>query len=140
MTPTLTLGNFVGNSRLMREREFRDVEQSLQAGWELRGQFRRIGPASRQALPMNPTNRLATNVRPNFAKHYSYSLATRLSGDDLVFINMGYEEDPPMALPLEASDEPDWYGVQLYHRTATQVDLTGKQVLEVSCGHGDGAS
>lgn len=140
MTPTLTLGNFVGNSRLVREREFRDAEQSLQAGWELRGQFRRIGPASRHTLPMSRTNRLANNVRSNFAKHYSYSLATRLSGDDLVFINMGYEEDPPMALPLDASDEPDRYGVQLYHRTATQVDLTGKQVLEVSCGHGGGAS
>ena len=46
MTPTLTLGNFVGNSRLVREREFRDAEQSLQAGYELRGQFRRIGPAA----------------------------------------------------------------------------------------------
>ena len=30
--------------------------------------------------------------------------------------------------------------IQLYHRTATQADLSGKQVLEVSCGHGGGAS
>lgn len=75
-----------------------------------------------------------------YAKHY-YPLNTRfLSRDDLVFINWGYEEDPPMALPLEASDEPDRYPIQLYHRTATQVDLTGKKVLEVSCGHGGGAS
>ena len=28
----------------------------------------------------------------------------------------------------------------VYHRTATQVDLGGKDVLEVSCGHGGGAS
>lgn len=45
-----------------------------------------------------------------------------------------------MALPLAASDEPNRFCIQLYHRTATQVDLGGKQVLEVSCGHGGGAS
>ena len=45
-----------------------------------------------------------------------------------------------MGLPLAASDEPNRYGIQLYHRTATQADLSGKQVLEVSCGHGGGAS
>ena len=44
-----------------------------------------------------------------------------------------------MALPLAESEEPDRYFIQLYHRVATQVDLTGKRVLEVSCGHGGGA-
>lgn len=69
-----------------------------------------------------------------------YSLTSRFSGDDLVFLNLGYEEDPPMALQLEASDEPNRFFIQLYHRTATQVDLTDNRVLEVSCGHGGGAS
>jgi len=32
-----------------------------------------------------------------------------LGGDDWLFFNYGYEEDPPMALPLEASDEPHRY-------------------------------
>jgi ubiquinone/menaquinone biosynthesis C-methylase UbiE len=45
-----------------------------------------------------------------------------------------------MALPLAASDERNRFGIQLYHRVATQVDLDAKQVLEVSCGHGGGAS
>jgi ubiquinone/menaquinone biosynthesis C-methylase UbiE len=58
----------------------------------------------------------------------------------VLFLNYGYEEDPPMALPLAASDEPDRFPIQLYQRTATQVDLAGKKVLEVSCGHGGGAS
>lgn len=72
---------------------------------------------------------------------YGYSLMTRRLGDEEVrFLNWGYEEDPPMALPLESSDEPDRYGIQLYHRVAAQVDLKGKQVLEVSCGHGGAAS
>ena len=69
-----------------------------------------------------------------------YCLTGRFSGDDLVFLNLGYEEDPPMALPLEASDEPNRFFIQLYHRTATQVDLSDNRVLEVSCGHGGGAS
>ncbi|MGB8206584.1 MAG: class I SAM-dependent methyltransferase [Mycobacterium sp.] len=63
-----------------------------------------------------------------------------LGGDDWLFFNYGYEEDPPMAVPLQASDEPHRYFIQLYHRTATQVDLSGKRVLEASCGHGGGAS
>jgi ubiquinone/menaquinone biosynthesis C-methylase UbiE len=72
---------------------------------------------------------------------YGFPFFTRhLGADDVVFINWGYEEDPPMALPLAESDEPDRFCIQLYHRTATQVDLSGKRVLEVSCGHGGGAS
>lgn len=72
---------------------------------------------------------------------YWYPLMTRgLGNDEIVFINWAYEEDPPMDLPLEASDEPNRAHINLYHRTATQVDLGGKQVLEVSCGHGGGAS
>ena len=71
---------------------------------------------------------------------YLLPLGTRQVGDDVVFFNFGYEEDPPMALPLEARDEPNRYCIQLYYVTASQVDLTGKKVLEVSCGAGGGAS
>ena len=77
----------------------------------------------------------------NLRFKYGYRFLSRLlTRDDVLFLNYGYEEDPPMALPLSASDEPDRYPIQLYHRTATQVDLVGKDVLEVSCGHGGGAS
>lgn len=71
---------------------------------------------------------------------YLLPLGTRQVGDDVVFFNFGYEEDPPMALPLAGSDEPNRYCIQLYHVTASQVDLTDKKVLEVSCGAGGGAS
>jgi SAM-dependent methyltransferase len=67
-------------------------------------------------------------------------LTRRLDAQEVTFLNFGYEEDPPMGLPLEASDEPNRYNIQLYHRVATQADLEGKKVLEVSCGHGGGAS
>ena len=77
----------------------------------------------------------------NLRFKYGYRFLSRLlTKDDVLFLNYGYEEDPPMALPLAASDEPDRFPIQLYHRTATQVDLAGKKVLEVSCGHGGGAS
>jgi ubiquinone/menaquinone biosynthesis C-methylase UbiE len=73
---------------------------------------------------------------------YWYPLMTRrlVRQEDVVFLNWGYEEDPPMAIPLEEADEPNRYSIQLYHQTATQVDLSGKKVLEVSSGHGGGAS
>ena len=72
---------------------------------------------------------------------YWYPFVTRRwDQDDVVFLNWGYEEDPPMGLPLAPEDEPNRYCIQLYHRTATQADLSGKKVLEPSCGHGGGAS
>ena len=77
----------------------------------------------------------------NLRFKYGYRFLSRLLiRDDVLFLNYGYEEDPPMALPLAASDELDRFPIQLYHRTATQVDISGKKVLEVSCGHGGGAS
>ena len=72
---------------------------------------------------------------------YWYPFVTRRWDDkDVVFLNWGYEEDPPMGLALDPSDEPNRYCIQHYHHTATQADLSGKQVLEVSCGHGGGAA
>ena len=75
---------------------------------------------------------------------YWYPLMTkRLNNqDDVQFLNWGYEEDPPLGLPLDPADEPNRYSIQLYHQTATQdgVDLAGKKVLECSSGHGGGAS
>lgn len=75
---------------------------------------------------------------------YWYPLWTRRlsEADDVQFLNWGYEEDPPMGLPLDPADEPNRYYIQLYHSTATQAgtELEGKDVLECSSGHGGGAS
>ncbi len=71
---------------------------------------------------------------------FIYRYVTRRRGaDDFLFLNTGYEEDPPMALPLDASEERNRFCIQFYHRVAAQVDLRGKQVLEVGSGHGGGA-
>jgi len=90
----------------------------------------------------NYVNRIGTTALfKKFMNSYWYPFLTRrTAADDVVFLNYGYEEDPPMALPLAASDEPDRFCIQLYHSTAAQVSLEGKEVLEISCGHGGGAS
>ncbi|WP_156425633.1 MULTISPECIES: phthiotriol/phenolphthiotriol dimycocerosates methyltransferase [unclassified Mycobacterium] len=75
------------------------------------------------------------------AQKRMYPYLTRHVDDDVVFLNYGYEEDPPMGVPLDDDDEPERYPIQLYHATATQAGgLVGKRVLEVGCGHGGGAS
>jgi SAM-dependent methyltransferase len=67
-------------------------------------------------------------------------LTRRLRGEEVLFLNYAFETDPPVGLRLEPDDEPNRACIQLYHHVASQVELGGKQVLEVSCGHGGGAS
>ena len=67
-------------------------------------------------------------------------LTRRIRADDVLFLNYAFVEEPPRALPLEPADEPNRACIQLYHQVATQVELRGRKVLEVSCGHGGGAS
>ena len=70
-----------------------------------------------------------------------YPFLTRRTRDDgTIFLNYGYEEEPVMDIPLEPGDEPDRACIQLYHQVAAQVPLAGKRFLEISCGHGGGAS
>lgn len=75
-----------------------------------------------------------------FRYWYPYMTSRLAADDDVVFMNWGYEEEPAMGIPLSEADEPNRYSIQLYHQVGTQVDLTGKKVLEVSCGHGGGSS
>jgi ubiquinone/menaquinone biosynthesis C-methylase UbiE len=90
----------------------------------------------------NYANRIGTtSLFKRFMNSYWYPLLTRkLHADDVVFLNYGYEEDPDMGIPLTPADEPNRYWIQLYHSTAAQAELNAKNVLEVSCGHGGGAS
>ncbi len=71
---------------------------------------------------------------------YPY-LTRRLRGtEEVLFLNYAFAEEPPAGLVLDPADEPNRVCIQLYHHVATQADLRGKAVLEVSCGHGGGAS
>lgn len=67
-------------------------------------------------------------------------LTHRLRDEEVLFLNYAFETEPPVGLPLTPEDEPNRTCIQLYHHVASQVDLRGAEVLEVSCGHGGGAS
>jgi len=71
-----------------------------------------------------------------------HSLLLRFDKNKSVtFMNYGYQSlngDPQLELSKE--DEIDRYCIQLYHHVANQVDLTGKEVLEVGSGRGGGGS
>src|SRR5215216_4873937 len=70
---------------------------------------------------------------------YPY-LTRKLRSDDVVFLNYAFEESSSHAVALDATDEPNRASIQLYHHVAMPADLRGKRILEISCGHGGGAS
>ncbi len=70
---------------------------------------------------------------------YPY-LTKRLRSEEVLFLNYAFETEPPVGLALDPADEPNRACIQLYHHVASQINLRGNAVLEVSCGHGGGAS
>jgi len=79
-------------------------------------------------------------VRKAIWKIWYPFLTKRLHQEGVIFLNYAYETDPPMGIPLAPEEESDRACIQLYHHVGSQDDLAGKTVLEVSCGHGGGAS
>ena len=56
------------------------------------------------------------------------------------FLNYAFEDVVAPRLSLAEADEPNRPNIQLYEHVRGQVELRGLRVLEVSCGHGGGAS
>lgn len=79
-------------------------------------------------------------IRQAIWKRWYPYLTRKLKREGVVFLNYAYETDPPMNIALTPEDEPNRACIQLYHAVATQINFEGKNVLEVSCGHGGGAS
>lgn len=76
---------------------------------------------------------------------YLYRCFSGLADDpEVTFLNYGYTspESSTVTPPsdLELSDEANRLSIQLYHRVASAVELAGRDVAEISCGHGGGAS
>ncbi len=61
---------------------------------------------------------------------------------NILLMNYGWANLYPEAkeLHLNEDDEPYRYCIQLYHYVTSFIDLSGKDVLEVGCGRGGGAS
>jgi ubiquinone/menaquinone biosynthesis C-methylase UbiE len=70
---------------------------------------------------------------------YQY-ISSRISTDLVTFLNYGYWPPEGETLALQPEDEPNRPAIQLYHHVASGANLADMQVLEVSCGHGGGAS
>jgi SAM-dependent methyltransferase len=87
--------------------------------------------------------RRSAGARRLLFRWFFEQLARRSQGEDAwTMMNYGYADcaSGVPRLPLQPSDEAERYCVQLYHRVAGATDLAGKDVLEVGCGRGGGAS
>lgn len=61
--------------------------------------------------------------------------------NEVTFMNYGYMSlNGHKKLSLDEKDEINRICINLYHNVASQIDLTGKDVLEVGSGRGGGAS
>lgn len=70
-----------------------------------------------------------------------YSLVTRLdkNGEE-TFMNYGYAEPGEAKLELSPRFEVHRWAVQLYHHVVSRAAIRDKDVLEIGCGRGGGAS
>lgn len=64
----------------------------------------------------------------------------RIAGKGVDFLNYAFDPLDGSRPALEPQDEPMRHNVQLYAHVVGGADLRGRRVLEVSCGHGGGAS
>ncbi len=80
------------------------------------------------------------SFKQTFWKYWYQYLSGRIGSDPITFLNYGYWPPAGQTLPLSAEDETNRPAIQLYHHVAGAWPLDGKNVLEVSCGHGGGAS
>lgn len=83
-------------------------------------------------------NRLIPGVGYFASRRWFEHISTYDSGRHLLFMNYGYAAEPPIT--LQTDDEEHRYFIQLYHHTASAIDLQGLDVLEVGCGRGGGSS
>ena len=78
--------------------------------------------------------------KQTFWKHWYQYISRRIGSDPVIFLNYGYWPPEGETLKLMPEDEANRPAIQLYHHVASGADLSNKNILEVSCGHGGGAS
>ena len=64
----------------------------------------------------------------------------RVREQGIDFLNYAFQEEGEEPMGLKSEDEPNRPNIQLYEHVRGDVALRGLRVLEVSCGHGGGAS
>lgn len=81
-----------------------------------------------------------SSFKQTFWKIWYQYLSGRISSDPITFLNYGYWPPEGETVKLEPQDESNRPAIQLYDHVASGWNLAEKNVLEVSCGHGGGAS
>jgi ubiquinone/menaquinone biosynthesis C-methylase UbiE len=86
-----------------------------------------------------------SEISPRFKKFlwrrwYQYLAGYQIA--DWRFMNYGFAEEDPNrgTLVLQPEDEANRFAIGLYHRIASSAELQGRDLLEVGCGRGGGAS
>lgn len=74
-----------------------------------------------------------------FFKIWYWYISTIDKKAEVIFMNYGYSSNNEI-IKLDVKDEFNRYSIQLYHHTATGININGKDVLEVGCGRGGGLS
>ena len=82
------------------------------------------------------SNRLKGRLWKYWYRHVDNTLKDR----PVYFMNYGYAPHDGQTLSLHGDDQENHIYIQLYHDVAAAVDLTGLDVMEMSCGRGGGAS
>ncbi len=80
------------------------------------------------------------SFKQTFWKIWYQYISGRIGSEPVTFLNYGYWPPEGETLTLEPEDESNRPAIQLYHHVASGWDLADKDVLEISCGHGGGAS
>lgn len=89
---------------------------------------------------------VAPGLRPRFQtaliRVVYWGIGVMLKSEDSAFLNYGYVplDSNTTGLKLDPDDEVYRFSIQLYSRVAGAWDLRGKDVLEIGCGRGGGAS
>ena len=80
--------------------------------------------------------RLSPYLRLTLVRWVYNKLAAKNNSEKNIFLNYGYQDETILA--LNPQDEPNRFFIQLYHRAVQDIDLQGKDIVEVGCGQGAG--
>jgi len=95
-----------------------------------------------RSLVLNYVNMPKFLKKPMWRFWHNWIISRERDKVQLSFMNYGFAplDGESQMISLAAHDESERYGAQLYHYAASHTDLTDKDVLEVGCGRGGGAS
>ncbi len=87
-------------------------------------------------------NKLPQIVKRAISRRQYEYLSKIDSEANILFMNYGWAnlDHEEKVFLLNENDKPYRYCIQLYHHITSVIDLRGKDVLEVGCGRGGGAS